>query len=428
MMDIMMYTEEMTQYNNRLIIIVIYLLIIYSFFGYLLPDPISYGILVFNAFCLSLFLIILNVERVPKRNFLVILLYIVFILTLLLPASYSLFPDSSLKISINRTLILTLGILLILHNNWQKRSILHFLLFVSIVHGVFTLFSYLMPSIFNGVVVPTLPSEISSEITKFMSYGVYPGITEQVGQNAFYISVGILISYCYLNIYRQNSGLFIWTFLTVLFLALLLTGKRGHLLATILSMLIIYVVYSKVLKRNVIFKIIQFSILLITLISLLIYLVPEASTPLMRLIESNEDDLTSGRIGLYINAIEIFKEKPILGWGTGVFHNLYGIGTHNIYLQLLCENGIIGFLIFMIIVILNLITCYKMISIANINDDRENALILFFSLGFQVFFLIYGLTGNPLSDGFIFIIYMISSAIPFAFSKKFFKENLSKDY
>ena len=91
----------------------------------------------------------------------------------------------------------------------------------------------------------------------------------------------------------------------------------------------------------------------------LFLLFPESSAPIIKFIERQGGDQTSGRITLYINALEMFKQKPILGWGSGVFANLYGIGTHNIYLQLLAENGLIGFILFVTLLFINLSTTIK---------------------------------------------------------------------
>src|SRR5699024_7296327 len=71
------------------------------------------------------------------------------------------------------------------------------------------------------------------------------------------------------------------------------------------------------------------------------------------------EDVTSGRTILYEKALNLFYENPILGIGWKEFKQLtYGLLSstsgshpHNIYIQLLVELGIIGFLLFVIPVI-----------------------------------------------------------------------------
>ena len=62
------------------------------------------------------------------------------------------------------------------------------------------------------------------------------------------------------------------------------------------------------------------------------------------------DESSQRRINIWHQAIDLFKSNPILGIGYGVFRNLgLDLGdTHNIYVKILTEQGMIGFLIFLI--------------------------------------------------------------------------------
>ena len=122
---------------------------------------------------------------------------------------------------------------------------------------------------------------------------------------------------------------------------------------------------------------------------------------------------------MFSSAFDLFKQKPILGWGPGVFSNLFEMGNHNVYLQLLSENGLVGFTLFVSMLLFNLSTTLRKLkfNIKN-NYSLQNNTYLFFSLYVQVFYLIYGMTGNPLSDGFILIIYLIAASIPYTMKKK----------
>ena len=59
----------------------------------------------------------------------------------------------------------------------------------------------------------------------------------------------------------------------------------------------------------------------------------------------------SGRFELWGEAINNFFRNPIIGIGTGQTpaYSLTRMGTHNLYLQILGENGIIGFSLFLVI-------------------------------------------------------------------------------
>ncbi len=68
-------------------------------------------------------------------------------------------------------------------------------------------------------------------------------------------------------------------------------------------------------------------------------------------------DISSGRIKLWGRALELFKDHPVFGIGWGNFrnyltdtYNVFNDGqlsnVHNNYLQILCETGAVGFLLF----------------------------------------------------------------------------------
>ena len=122
---------------------------------------------------------------------------------------------------------------------------------------------------------------------------------------------------------------------------------------------------------------------------------------------------------MFSSAFDLFKQKPILGWGPGVFTNLFGMGNHNVYLQLLSENGLVGFTLFVSMLLFNLSTTLRKLKF-NIKNNcfLQNNTYLFFSLYVQVFYLIYGMIGNPLNDGFILIIYLIAASIPYTMKTK----------
>lgn len=60
-----------------------------------------------------------------------------------------------------------------------------------------------------------------------------------------------------------------------------------------------------------------------------------------------EDASTSERQAVAANAWKLYGEQPIGGWGTGASRRMEGfdVGTHNIYLSMIVDHGVIGFLI-----------------------------------------------------------------------------------
>jgi hypothetical protein len=60
-----------------------------------------------------------------------------------------------------------------------------------------------------------------------------------------------------------------------------------------------------------------------------------------------DDASTSERQAVAANAWRMYGEQPIGGWGTGASRRMDGfdVGTHNIYLAMLVDHGVLGFLI-----------------------------------------------------------------------------------
>lgn len=398
--------------ESRYIVSIMFLLSLYSFFGYLLPSSASYFTLVTLIIALIFYLIIERNIIISYNQLFIIFIIIIFMLIQLLLAGYSIFPVSSMKVAINKSAIMVIGALFYIHKNWYKNGIRIMFIF-SCVHTAFTIISYLLPLSFNNIIMPIIPEHIATTISQFMSRDVYPGITNQTGRNAFYISIGIAILFCIFTTHNIKYNRIKYISFALFLLALLLTGKRGHLVANIISMLFVSGFYAKSKGNSSFLKLFKVAILLCFISFVLIFLFPEAAVPFLRFFLKRGGDQTSGRIYLYINAIRLFEQKPILGWGTGVFSNLFGIGVHNIYLQLLSENGLIGFVLISLILLINLVHTLKAIRLTLINGQSNSIKYLLFSLYIQVFFMTYGLTGNPFNDGFILIIYFVASSISY---------------
>jgi len=134
-------------------------------------------------------------------------------------------------------------------------------------------------------------------------------------------------------------------------------------------------------------------------------------------------DISSGRSGLYNQAWKLFLANPWFGIGRGNFrYTLIGTVTvntamevHNVYLQLLCEIGILGFLLVIIPVVAMFVQTLLAIRRLKAEDKKAWFPLLSYSLAYQVFFLLYGLTGNPFFDPIFLMMYFFSGAITTAY-------------
>ena len=114
-------------------------------------------------------------------------------------------------------------------------------------------------------------------------------------------------------------------------------------------------------------------------------------------------DMSVGRVDVWLKAFSMFGNHSLVGIGWGQYVNQGGWfwNIHNIYIQLLVETGIIGFIIYCGWFLFHLVRTWSMYSKMRVNpEDYTNIdyCLMNFSLAMQIFFILYGFTGNPLYD------------------------------
>lgn len=228
------------------------------------------------------------------------------------------------------------------------------------------------------------------------------GITSHYSTNGAYMAIfALFFSVLYLR--EKNKKALLLT--TLALVALLIIGKRAHLLFVVLVIIIGYITRKKdfnfndFIKNNL--KIIAASIVAIIGISALSITVPQINTTINRIIETaSSDDASSGRTPLYELAINEWQEKPIFGNGWGHYieasHLKFGkstynadyMHTHNDYLEILCDKGIVGLMLYLILLIGLLSNAYR---------SRHVSTLHYFAFMYVLFYVLYGLTGTPIS-------------------------------
>lgn len=413
--------------GSNIIIISLIFISLYVFFDDMLSSKVTYILIIMIVASQFTYLILNRYMTISKDQIISIVLIILIVLSQIVSANFSVFKDNSINITVFRIAIMFIGALFFLNGNWYKYGVRIILIFASI-HVFFTIFEYISPESFFTIASRFLSAELFGKIRLFFTRGTYSGITNQTGRNSFYITVAISILYS--SIIKTNvkpQAIQMLAFITSI-LALLLTGKRGPLLANMLVMLFMYIYKEKARGKKILIKTVRF-LFIMTLVFIFLFLVfPEALSPIKRtIIKRAQSNVVSGRMDLYVYALDLFKRKPIFGWGANAYMNFYGFDTHNIYLQMLSENGIIGFVLFISFVIFNLLKTFKTLKfVIQINDNNKT--YLYFSLYTQLYFIFYGLSGNTFSDNFIFIVYLIASSIPFSLKIYSKEKMISKNF
>lgn len=289
-----------------------------------------------------------------------------------------------------------------------------------LVFAIATIVFSFYPSLYYLFVSKIYP-ESQELLISWYNQRCIAGLTSHYTTNGILMITGIIILFSRLlekdsNTKKNKLHVF---YIFILMIGLLLTGKRAQLLFGLFAVLVGYFVFLVKKKKSRMFKTVG-AILIVLIVGYTLYnLFPSLFTFIDRFIQTTENgDVTLGRKKYWELAIDIYNKNKLIGIGWGNFkeysYTMYGktADVHNNYLQLLCEMGIIGFLSFIMMALVNLfrsIKIYSYIKIKEINFKYKT--LLLFSVTYQVFFLVYCLTGNPLYTNVTYIPYFLTYAV-----------------
>ncbi|WP_394121301.1 O-antigen ligase family protein [Planococcus donghaensis] len=380
--------------------IAVILLAIYVLEGYMLTNAnplLGLSILMLTIHILSR----KNVEISIKKSH---MLWISFSIVLIAGSSLSVNINEGLKFGFYIFGLVVTMIILSNSNNWQN-SFYKAVWFFSLIHVVATLLAFAFPYWISGV-SSFLLNSVDFELNQYFifQYGGNPGITGQIGLNAWFIS--IFIATAFSSVITSSKRKWINSLLLFLALfALLLANKRGLIIGNLIAILVISsslgFFNKKALKR-----IIPTLFLISGLIGVIIAYVPEAQVVINRFNQTS--NFLTGRESIYQDMFTYFSENPILGVGTFSIVKLVGEAGHNVYLQVLAENGLLGFLLLMSAIVVSLLNTFRNLYYLRKNENRKKKKVLIFSLYIQILFIIYSLSGNPLYNYQFISIYLFA--------------------
>jgi hypothetical protein len=225
----------------------------------------------------------------------------------------------------------------------------------------------------------------------------------ELGKNQLAFYLGLFIPIVISNLLKNRNIISLFYLIIHLF-AIIYIDSKGVVLSLIVAYLIVYLKNpKKIFNRSLLAVLI---ILFITiLIFVLTYFLFNYSFIRSQLIELNlsNDFLLLGstkmRLILAVKSFFYFFENPLIGIGTMDFLNTVGVLTHNSYLQILCEQGIIGMVLFLGSIYLLLKSLSRLL---HINDPFVRAINISSLVG-----VIYLLFINAFNIFLIFIFWSI---------------------
>lgn len=274
---------------------------------------------------------------------------------------------------------------------------------------------YLFPNQYYIRLYPYFTSIYQQAIRRqFYFHKMCTGFTSQTVISAQFIILGLMVVLYTFSLKKTRKEKMV-SIIEIIFLlgGLLLTGKRSPILNLAAAILVVDMITVKRSKRGN--RIIWIALGVIVALTILYFVAPlfgDSKNSIVRLMEfsSTEDieDASNGRFSLISFAISEFKQHPITGIGWGRYRQIYDTtGAHNIYLQLLCECGIFGFVLSVGGMFFVLFRSIRILKLANNGGNTVEAAIMKCSVFIQVYIVVYGLFGNPLYDPNYMLMYLI---------------------
>ena len=280
-----------------------------------------------------------------------------------------------------------------------------------------------------GVFVQFIGSSLWAPVYQFLTARTQYSTSEMLQYNIRYGGYGYLSGFCYnagfTAIYLVNGIIGVFFFqksqklkgviLLILFMALILTGKRGQLFALVGAMIIAYPMVSTTMSKKAKRVFIIVGAMLSTyVIGLYIYINYSAgfSNSIKRVfsfvyageISSSGRDVLAGQSKL------LFLKNPITGVGWRNLTPLIGNEPHNSYLQILTETGVFGLLMVIIALTISLYYSLKHFKILNSYSDGDKKLrIVYYGiLCFEIYFFVLSFVENTFCNiEFYYMLFLI---------------------
>ncbi len=381
----------------------ILLMIVNIFFSMVNLDILVY----FQLFSIGLLLCLLTMDfqkiRIDKKIYFLLLILLLFFIT----ALHAWTDHSSGYCTRFFTGIITAFAIANSSNKNKKRTLDTIKIF-SIVFMFFTYFSLIFPMQYEKMISVMFNSNNYEVIMGLYDFRGFSGIAGQTGNNAFLLSIGLVVMVLDLILNTNNKkGSNILSMITIVLLmfAVVLTNKRFFLVVIffiIFFSIIIYCKKNKLTKKTLMVLLLLFTTMLIT--TFYIY----NRFPVFQRI-SNSNNFLNGRDTLYNIAISLIEGHPYLGIGINNYINYSNVGgvvyyAHNVFLQLAAEIGIPFSVIVVLILIAFFGDTYKK---SNSKMDNDKKRILYYSTIAQGIFLLYFFTGNSLYDTNMLMFYFM---------------------
>ncbi|HEX3276146.1 MAG TPA: O-antigen ligase family protein [Gemmatimonadales bacterium] len=195
---------------------------------------------------------------------------------------------------------------------------------------------------------------------------------------AMTLALALPIAWYLAAVYRRPAlRWFCRAYLPVGVLALGLTGSRGGMLATMVALMVVPFTMTRLTPARLVSAVV---LLAVSGIVAAIYVPDRIVERLATTGTEVQEFRLGGRGSIWIAGIRAFAQKPLMGYGPGRFKDAvqpYGIDqvAHNSFISVLVEEGIVGLLIFLCILLAIFLALLRLPRL-----ERRFSLVLFATL------------------------------------------------
>ncbi|MBE6837421.1 MAG: O-antigen ligase family protein [Ruminococcus sp.] len=292
---------------------------------------------------------------------------------------------------------------------WIKIAV-KFSIFVGLFYSFWTILTWLNSDVYFNFVLPIVDRMSVYSLANQYNQGYMAGLTSHYSTNGLYLSMGVCftLGYYFFEDKKLNKvSLKGWVILLIQLFSIFLTGKRGPIIFIILAFFVTYSICNSDAPITKYVKVFLIAFAGVIAFIILSYFIPPLMNFIVRFEEQiSNNDISSSRFDLWRDAWNGFVNKPLLGNGWywykyNNFKNSTIYHPHNVYIQWLCEVGIVGSIALFTFNISMYIKAFKMLKMSTfgkiVTDNREKKLLAI-SVLYQTFFICMNFTGTAFCE------------------------------
>lgn len=310
--------------------------------------------------------------------------------------------------------------------DWFSRSVTLIAVF-GCVNAIATIAFWLVPSLYTSWFYPVFLSG-----TYISNAGYMSGLTSHYSDNGMVLALGLVacLSIALRGGPRRSRC---WVLFAVTLFAILLTTKRSHLVFGVAACVLAYTAWNSANGVSTAGRLLLAAVFAIFALYVASLYVPEVTAVFERIASLEDDETFGGRSVYYTICLEQWADSPITGSGWDGFTDalyrsgisdlsrLYKAGNlsqdaHNVFLQLLAEEGLVGLALFCAAAAASLVSTIRLLVLENERERPDGAFRASCagSIAVQAFFVMYCATGNALYTYVEYVPYLLSLSVPLA--------------